>query len=420
MDSYLIGLRAQDFQESLKNIAAFGPKEVHYKRTLLIGKAATLAMHLRGLLFIKDYTQLEYAAATLGTSSIELPMVLKELEEVDFLSVIRDGDVIRRIDIRVPEFRSGYGDLGDRWTQLNPSETEQASLSLLNQLYNGPSSRDTALRILGLDNTQEAVMLDVMTSGRLISTQTVDGLPLIYTPLAVDSNPTLYLQWAQRFPSEVAKALETLKSNQGMPASNPTLANNTALNDAVFTGVLQPVAVDGVTGRQRFVFAPHGNLSQEEYIIMDKARAIIACVRYGQHFASNYPIRYPRLILERLRDYKTFKRGHQDLQAQYGLLVEKFIGHPVDEGNGRWNFQVDDTDENMKALNVALEMLEHGDSPSARIDLAAQKALLNPSGYQSPISTRIRMTENIESSPTTRAEIIRQMGNLMRGVSSDV
>jgi hypothetical protein len=86
MDSLIIGLRSQDIHESLKNTAAFGPKEVHYKKTLLIGKAAALAMHLRGLLYIKDYVQLEYAAASLGISSIELPTVLHELEEIDFIS----------------------------------------------------------------------------------------------------------------------------------------------------------------------------------------------------------------------------------------------------------------------------------------------------------------------------------------------
>jgi hypothetical protein len=92
MDSLLMGLRAQDFHESLKNTSAFGPKDVHYKNTLLIGKAAALAMHLRGLLYAQDYTQLEYAAASLGISSLELPMVLEELEEVDFISVVRGSN----------------------------------------------------------------------------------------------------------------------------------------------------------------------------------------------------------------------------------------------------------------------------------------------------------------------------------------
>lgn len=419
MDSLLIGLRAQDFHESLKNTRAFGPKDVHYKKTLLIGKAAGLAMHLRGLLYAKDYTQLEYAAASLGISSLELPVVLNELEEVDFISIVRAGSNIRRIDIRVPEFRSGYTDLGERLKQLKPSEVELASIDVLSTLYSGPTDKKGLLSATGLDDSEQSIMIDVMESGLLVATQTVDGQPLIYTPLAVDGNPTIYLQWAKKFPNEVAQAIETLKNYQGLPLIDPAIAGNVALNDAISTGVLMPVEVDGATGTQRFAFAPHGGLSQEENIVLDKARAILSCVRYGQKFASGTQIKYPHLILERLRDYKRFKQGHPDLLTQYGLLAEKFIGHPVDEGGGRWNFEIDDTEENMKALNVALEMLEYGEARSAKIDLEAQKALLSSTGYQGPISTRMRMVKDIRSSPKTKAEIIRQMGNLVRGVSSN-
>ena len=41
-------LRAQDFHESLKETRAFGPKDAYFEKTLLIGKAATLAMHFKG------------------------------------------------------------------------------------------------------------------------------------------------------------------------------------------------------------------------------------------------------------------------------------------------------------------------------------------------------------------------------------
>jgi hypothetical protein len=375
-------------------------------------------MHLRGLLYIQEYVQLEYAAASLGISSLELPGVLLELEEIDFISIVRSGDTIRRIDIRVPEFRSGYTDLGERWKQLKPSEIEEASVDTLNRLYAGPSEKSALLKSIGLDVTQESIMIDVMESGSLISKQTVDGLPLIYTPLAVDGNPSVYLQWAQKFPGEVANVMAILRANQGMSLKDRQLKRNTAFNDAVLTGVLMPVEVNGATGKQGFVFAPHGTLSPEENVIMDKARAIVSCVRYGQRFAAGRPIKYPRLIIERLRDRKRFKRSHPDLFSQYGLLAEKLIAHPFEEGSGRWNIQIDDTDENMKALDVSLEMIEHGESPSARIDLEAKKALLNSSGYQGPISTRMRLSKTMQSSPKTRAEIIRQMGNLVRGVSS--
>lgn len=102
--------------------------------------------------------------------------------------------------------------------------------------------------------------------------------------------------------------------------------------------------------------------------------------------------------------------------TQCGLLSEKLIGHPYQESSNRWNFQIDDTDENMKALNTAIEMLEYGTTSSVNLDLNAQKALLNPSQYQGPGATRARMTTDPEVSPETRADIIRELANLTRGM----
>src|SRR5688572_122352 len=115
MNPIQIALRAQDFHESLRATGVFGPKEVVFKRTLLVGKAASLAMHLRGLLYVDDVSQLEYVAASLGIPALELPTVLRELEEVSFVSVVKKDDEINRVECRIPEFRSGYEDLGERW-----------------------------------------------------------------------------------------------------------------------------------------------------------------------------------------------------------------------------------------------------------------------------------------------------------------
>jgi len=418
MDNLIIGLRAQDFHESLKITSTFGPKDVHYEKTILVGKAASLAMHLRGLLFVEDEKQLKYAASTLGISSLELPVVLHELEEVDFLTVVRSGERIRRIDIRVPEFRSGYADLGERWKQLEPSEIEQASIGALDGLYKGPVPLSDLEDSLNLDPTSFSILRDVMGSGQLLSIQVVDGQDISFTPLAVDGNPNAYLQWAKKFPAEVQAAIQLLQSHQGLHMDDPQIAENDVFLNAIMTGVIAPVQVQGATGPKRFVFAPRGGLSDEERVILDKARAILACVRYGQNFAAGRPINSPRAILRRLRDKKSFSRGHPDLFSQYGLLVEKFIGEPVKESADRWNFRVFDHAENIKALDIAIEMLEYGEAPSARVHLDAQKALLSPTGYAGPAPTRVRLSKTIEASSQTRCEIIRQIANIARGASA--
>ena len=223
-----------------------------------------------------------------------------------------------------------------------------------------------------------------------------------------NGNPTAYLEWAGRFPHEVSSAIETIKAYQGLPISDPQISTNIALDDAIKTGVLIPIQVTGATGEQRFLFAPRGGLSSEERIILDKARAILSCVRYGQKFAGGRAIFNPKRILETLRDKKRFGRGHPDLFTQYGAIVEKFIGHPVDEGGGRWNFEVHDTPENIKAFDVAISMLEIGETPTAKIDMDVRNAIVTTGDYLSPISTRVRLAKSIKGSPETQAEIIKQ------------
>lgn len=416
MDKLNIGLRAQDFQEGLSETKAFGPKEAYFGNTLLIGKAAVLAMHLRGLLYIDDYTVLKFAAGQLGIGVLELPSVLKELQEIDFIRVIPSIEMIKRVDVRVPEFRSGYEDLGARWEDRNPSEIEKASIETLQGLLQVPTKEVDLITSLGLEPEQYSILRDVLSNGQLLRTQTIAGEKIVYTPLAVDSNAMAYLQWADKFPSEVSNVLKVLQGHQGLPVSDPSVSNKAVLQDAILTGVLMPVQVNGITGEQQFLFAPRGGLSSEERIILDKARAILACVRYGQKFAAGRAIRYPKRILETLRDNKRFKKGHPDLYTQYGVLVEKLIGRPIDEGEGRWNFEIYDTPENMKAFEVAINLLEIGETPTAKIDLEARNALLAPSSYLGPVSTRARLAKSIKGSPETQAEIIKQLSAIGRGM----
>lgn len=410
-----IALRAQDFHEALKETIAYGPKEVYFEKTLLIGKAAILAMHLKGLIYIEDIPGLKYAAAELGIRSLELETVLRQLETVDFISIVKSGDNIKRVDIRVPEFRDGYQDLGTLWSDLQPSEIEHAGVSVLQQLLSLPMT-DQKLLSLGLDSTALAILKDVMMSGQLIRMQPISGERVIYSPLAVDANPVEYLRWTQKYSDRVADALKTLTNHQGLPMSSSQIVGNEVLEDAILTGILLPVRIEGVTGEQKFLFAPKGGLPAEERVITDKGRAILACVRYGQNFSAGRPIKHPRAILEHLRTKRKFRRGHPDLHAQYSLLVEKLIGRPIKESGDNWNFEIIDTPENLKALDVAIDMLEIGETPSRYINIAVKSALLNPHRYLSPTSARPILASSIKGSPETRADIVRKLGELGRGI----
>jgi len=410
-------LRAQDFHEALKETTAFGPTEVHFEKTLLIGKAASLAMHFKGLQYIDNMDSLKYAAAELGIRTLELRSVLQQLENVDFVRVVESNGGIKRIDVRVPEFRDGYQELSNQWLNLKPSEIEQAGVLILNNLLTLPMM-ESDLENIGLDSVSLSILKDIMGAGQLIRSEVISGNKVVYSPLAIDNNPIAYLQWTNKHSDEITKLLNILKQNQGIPLSSPLVAQNKTVDDAILTGVLMPVRLQGATGEQKFLFAPKGGLSPEERTIMDKARAILASVRYGQNFASGYRIKYPRSILQQLKDHKRFKKGHPDLNTQYSLLTEKLIGRPIQESSDRWNFEIIDTPENIQALDIAIDMLEIGESPTTQISLEA-KTLLTTHGYLGPNSARPRLAPTIEGSKETRVDILNKMIELGRGIVSN-
>lgn len=419
MDASVIALRCQDFHESLRNTTTAPAKDVHFEKTLLIGKAASLAMHLRGLPFVANATHLKYAAASLGISSIELATVLRELETVDFVNVTRSSTgEIKRIDVRVPVFSSGYNVLGSRYLDLRPGEIENAGIQTLDALHAGPQRKEHLVRTLGLDRPAFAILNDVMDAGKLMAAMPLGNQTFIYSPLAVDGNPTAYVRWAAAFPSEVAAVLQSLRTKQGLAESTSLLKSNPAVPAAVHAGVLMPVEIKGATGKQRFFFAPHGGLSSSERTILDKARAVVSCLRYGQGFAAGTRIRSPLAVLNTLIDRKKFGKAHPDLGTQYGILTDKLIGTVEPEGIG-FNFHIHDTDENMRALRLAYELLETGESVGAKLDPDAQKALLTPQGYTGPLTTRPQFGSSIDLSDESQAEMLQRMADIIRGMRAN-
>ena len=415
---YLIGIRAQDFHEGLKEVPTDPLIEVEFRNTVLIGKAATLAMHLKGLLHVSDYRALQYMAAQLGIRVNELDVVLKELHEIEFINVVKVGGRFKRLEIKVPELRDGYEDLGERWEYLKPTGLEQAGVTVLQNVIELPRTEFFLLDDLNVDSSDVDIIMDVGSAGALIDKYEIPGEePIFYSPLCIEEDPRPIIELAERFPAEeIVKSFETINEYQGLPRENRKIRSNEIIEEAILSGVLAPTKIDTPQGEKQFLFTPRSGIKKEEKIILDKARAILACVRSGQHYAVGRAIHKPRRILETLRYSKRFKKSHPDLKIQYGALVAKQIGIPIEGPPGRYNFKVNDTPENIKAFDVAIEMLEIGEAPSARIDLSAKKLLLQPSSYTGAITTRARVAKNMQRSKTSQTKIIEELTKIARGI----
>ncbi len=417
-----IALRAQDFHEGLRDLTTNAIIETEFEKTLLIGKAAILAMHLRGILYIDDYTALKYAASQLGIRSLELNAVLRELEEVDFISIVKSGDSIKRIEIKVPEFRPYYGEFGNRLIDLNPTEMELQGLSILDTLISkGPQETSIIQKNCNLTYANMNIVQDIMCSGHLVSNKKFKGSNILFSPLSIDNNSDEFIEWCQKSNGVSTQIIQSLSASQGKPKEfimqdEIFASHKDILDSGIYNGIIMPVKVNGTTGKQDFLFAPIGGLTNEERVILDKARAIVACVRYGENFSGGTKIKYPIAILERLRDFGSFKNSHPDLKAQYGLLVTNLIGYVVEESYNRYNFRIYENNENKKALNVAIEMLRRGTANQVKIDTNIQQMLLNPNDYKTPITTRAQFASSVNISTEMSDKIIFELANFARGV----
>ncbi len=418
LPNHVIGIRAQDFHEGLKEVGGLAQKDIYFRKTLRIGKAAALAMHLKGLNVVADHEALVAMCSILGIGADEMLPVIRELQEISFIRSARiDGDVVKRLELSIPELRDGYADLGQRLLDLGPTDHEQTGLLLVQEAIRVPQSEASVVARLGLDAEVVAVVKDVVTSGGLVDTyERADGA-VLYSPLMVEENARALVELSKRYPEEaVVGAFDRVRSYQGIPEEDIAKVKDEVLTTAVATGALQPVTLDGPgVGGRRFYFTPKGGLPPERRVILDKARALLAGVRCGQRYATATPIKYPRSLLRRLKEQRGFSKAHSDLATQYGLVVSKGMG-VLERVGSRWSFKLHDTPENLAAVDLAIELLETGETTTASIDVEARE-LMNVSGsYAGPVSTRARIKRPARRSKAGIADIYEKMAKITRGI----
>lgn len=420
LEKSTIGIRSQEYHEGLKDISAFGPREVHLENTILIGKVASLATHLKGLDYVEDIKALTYLAAELGISGTELRVVLTELEEVGFARVVKTGSQIKRVELRVPELRNGYEELGERWLQLAPGEVEQAAIHLLDNVASFPKSEVEVKSDLGVDENAFNTLITLGKEGALVERhKSIDGETLLYSPLTIEEKPDALIALSSKFPEKrIIAALNEVQHQQGIPFEQLSVTDPEVIEEAVMLGVLCPVRVVAGEHKPMFLFSPRGGLRKEERIILEKARAILACVRYGEHYAGVRKIKSPLRILQTLRDNKTFSTPRPDFPEQYGLLVVKQIGYvePVLGRAGFFNFHLLDTAENMHALDIAIDILQMGQTSTSRLEVETRSFLDVAGSFSGTLPTRSRMSRNIVISKEMNRDIVTEIARLARGV----
>jgi hypothetical protein len=412
MDSRIVGLRAQDVYSGLQTVdQTSGLIAAELGNTRLTGMAATVAANIRGVDVIKDFRVLMVIAAQeWGIDSFVLPGVLEVLQEVGYVTVHKDArGKLSSVDERIPLLHdSMYETLGGYWSSNRPSELDQAAVESLDTLANAPLRlSELQSRIGDADTLRD--LLDIGEAAQFaLRLELPDGDSLVWSPFCAYEQPerlsTLYASFPQ---DQVREQFSRVKAYQGMPVEGEA----GVLGQAVGQGILLANTVIGSGGKASFAFVPYRASREQrrmQKVVLEKAIILVACVRYGQHKAK-HPILYPAAILRKLRDGAAL-RATAEAGSQYRTAARQQILRLEPAGGEFYNARLIDTADNRAAVELAIDLLTHGEPVAARED-SGQKLLFTGDQYLTPLRT---MKER-EGKARLSQEVVVSMLDAWRG-----
>ncbi len=394
MDNKLIAARLEEINEGLC-FQTGGITETHFRKSKRLGAAARIANLIKGQDVIENYEFLLAASGELGIQADTLERALQELEEINYVTLHRSGGEISKVEERVPLLEEQYAAIGEKWQCSVPSEYETVTLALLDELIIAPQRERDLIAKLGIDQQTLRIASDVGQTGEFYKSYTspVDGSAIAYSPLYHDENPGKFIALFERYPTEdVTEKIRQIREYQGLPIDSIV---DDVLIEAIKTGCIPTPSVNSSAGEKLFAFTPIQGVGKLEKALLEKARAILACVRYGQHFASITKIASPLDILNALSTKKQIG-SHSEIRNQYALLHKLGVGKISGDRHhsGRYYFHLVDTPDNLRALELAIQYLTVKEviKPDSAQEKAKQLLLPSIAGsYKSSTATRMSL-----------------------------
>lgn len=368
----------------------------------VVGMAATLAIHIKGLGDI-DYEVLRKVSDHfLSIPSYMLRRVLEILADVGYVHLLTSGKSIKTVTPRIPAFESVYVGLTDYAdTELDLNEHEQATVAILAKLYDAPVNKDRLRNDLGIDTLVFSRSLELGQRSGIVTEHTARGKQILISPFYfADNLQGLADVVASSGTPALQTTLQKVKDNQGWPLS---LALRTGeiggvklsttelqlVGKLAAEGIVKPPTIKFQNRVESFLFTPKpgaGRLNAANREVYERAMALISAVRKGQLLPDAYKIRSPVRILESLRD-SGFLGSNSEAKDQYQNLVVLRVAHLRETSPGRWQLHLNRTPENEAAINLAIELLRTGTMSGMEVDKEARLAMSKGEEYvQSLIS----------------------------------
>jgi len=389
MDNKRIGLRVHEIEASLAaNIDPYSSELVEYINTREIGRAARLAMLIRGMDVIKDKKHL----ARIATSELCIDPTAFE----NIINILKDADLLRDGVIggreiwveNVAQIDSGanYERLGEIWRLRKPGRKERAAVALLDNLINVPSTLDDIPELDALAPDERKRVIEVAINACFIDVVDMEeeSRPLYFTPILWDVDPKKLQSFLkQHGHSGLSRIVTTVAGQQGFDMT--LKKGDRTVSDAIRAGILPSHTIKSMGGERTYSFAPYtGRIATrpEEREILRKSRAIVACLKYGSEAAVITKIHNKEAILNRLLDgSRDYRIGpHSEIKNQYGILVTKAVGKVIRTGS-RYFFKLIPSEENIRAGRLAMDFLSSGKSlPESALDIPNGARILSLTG----------------------------------------
>jgi len=391
----LKAIRCQDIQTGLQGYSV-GEFDV----LLRIGMAARLAIHIRGGGVIQ-YEHLKQVSHYLfDIPTIAFDSILDLLAEVGFVRLVTAGKTIKSVLPTVPYFDDMYQQLGEKAELDGLNGLEEASIAILNRLSMSPVDSTTLKGDANLNDLEFQRIIRIGTEGSYIQEfHSPSYEMMLVSPLYFSENAELFADAVRNHGEETVKeVMRLLRRYPGIPYEkvirSKRLGGETIVPDAIQVlrvlaenAVTQPPTIEtSYSGKNHFLFTPPvgtSRISVVEKEIYEKAMAIVACLRQGQHFG-RWRVKWPVAIIDAWLDPMRGKLTATTFaREQYAELAIRKICKLVHVKGDYYSPEIIDLPENRRALELAREMLTTSDVISDRgFDESAHRVIFSPAEYR--------------------------------------
>lgn len=414
MDKKSIGIKIHDIHHGLiKSTGAVVETELDLLKSLGVG--IQIASVIKDHEVIKDMTPFYAAAGELKISRALAKEGLYHLEALGFVRLKKTSQRqdISRIDITVPSLSKIYTDFGDYFESQNQSILAASTVSIIEKLSQFPHKEKDIVSQIGISPKDYDVIKDIGKTISIMDTyqSKKDSESVIYSPIYWDDNPEKIFEILETHSSEnLSEALQIIRKYQGLSGDRLT---DQVLIEAIKLGCFPTLSVNSVGGNKKFVFTPRIGVGKEEKTLIHKARVLLSCVRYGENFAGISKIISPYALINALAG-KGWLKGHSEGLQQYESARNHGLVKIIPTGS-RYEVHFIDNEENNKAVQMALDMLEYGQIPKNDKSQDIAKKILLPSSLNHPIQTRIHVAEDLTEHRSTST--VQKINDLIRGVN---